>query len=410
MNKKYFSFLAVVSVMSLLILSSFASATFGSLGIGYTLLDGRLKPGQSSSVSLVFSNAASGAAYNIKVYITPGIYVVPEKNYFELGSIGPGSSQSTTLNFNIDGSAVSGNSFITLDVKYNLDGTSGEQESVVTIPITIYREPILQLSNVAFNVLENLTDFRDAENRRFSSTTRIKPDDTILMSFNIANVGAGGAKDVRISLQNSSAFTYVGSNELYSASIPPSGSQSFSFIIRVGSNANPGIYSIPLQLSYNFEDGKQNKTESKLAQMEIFGKANLGISNIKTDPASLTQGDFASLIVKVENTGTGDAKSVRVSIDSPFLKNQVSLGKIAADEDASAVFAFGANNAGDLPYTLTVDYTDDFGKNSINDTEKLTVYGKSADGTIYIVAIAAVLIIGYLAYARKAKLFGMSKS
>ncbi len=385
MNKEYLSIFGIVSVLALILSSSFASAAYGSLGISYNLLDSRLKPGQSGAATLAFSNAASGAAYNIKVYVTSGAYITPDTSYFELGSIGPGASQSTTLGFNIGNSAISGNSFITLTAKYNVEGLAADQQTVVTIPVTIYREPILQLSGVAFNA------------------SKIKPDDIIRMSFNIGNVGAGGARDVRISLQNSSAYSFIGNNELYASSIPPSGSQPFSFLLQIGSGVNPGIYSLPILLSYNYEDGKQNKTEAKLAQMEIFGKAKLGISSIKTDPVRPMNGDFVSLIVKVENTGTGDAKSVRISIDAPFLKNQVSLGKIAADEDASAVFAFNAGIAGDFSYSLAVDYEDDFGKNGISETEKLIVYGKGADGTIYIVVAVIIIIVGFLIYRKMKK-------
>jgi hypothetical protein len=208
---------------------------------------------------------------------------------------------------------------------------------------------------------------------------------------------------VRVSLQNSSIFTYIGSNELYAASIPPSGSQPFSFMLQTGSNVNPGIYSIPILLSYNYEDGKQNKTEAKIAQTEIFGKAKLDISSIKTDPVRPVNGDFVSLIVKIENTGTGDAKSVRVSIDAPFLKNRVSLGKISADEDASAVFAFSAGGEGDFSYSLAVDYEDDFGKAGTGETNKLTIYKKGADGAIYLAGAAVIIIAGYLAYRRVKK-------
>ncbi|MFZ3077763.1 MAG: hypothetical protein WA139_04865 [Candidatus Aenigmatarchaeota archaeon] len=385
MNKSYFSILAVAFVLSTMMFSSFAGAAYGSVGMSYTLLDGKLKPGQSSAVTLTFSNTATGTAYNIKVYVTAGSSIKPEKTYFELGSLGASASQTTTLNFDVDSSAVSGTSFITLTAKYNQEGASSEQESAVTIPVTIYREPILQLSNVKFNA------------------SRVKPDDVIQMSFNVANVGVGGAKDVRISLQNSSAYTYIGNNEQYASSIPSSGSQPFSFLLQIGSNTKAGIYSVPLQLSYYYEDGKQNKTEAKNANMEIFGKAKLGISNIKTDPSPVKEGGFTSLIVKVENTGTGDAKSVRVSIDSPFASGRVSLGKIAADEDASAVFSFNANQAGDIPYALAVEYEDDFGKSGVNDTEKLTVYKKDADMTIYIIALAAAAAAGFLLYRRGKK-------
>jgi len=385
MRKNYFHILAAVFALSLLLSSSFAAAAYGSVGMSYTLLDGKLKPGQSSAVTLTFSNGATGTAYNIKVYVTAGSAITPEKTYFELGSLGASASQTTTLNFDVDGSAVSGTSFITLTAKYNIEGASADQQTVVTIPVTIYREPILQISDLSFNA------------------SRIKPDDVVRMSFNVANVGVGGARDVRISLQNSSAYSFIGNNELYSSSIPSSGSQSFSFLLQIGSITKAGIYSIPLQLSYYYEDGKQNKTEAKNANMEIFGKAKLGISNIKTDPSPVKEGGFTSLIIKVENTGTGDAKSVRVTIESPFASSRVSLGKIAADEDASAVFSFNANQAGDISYALAVEYEDDFGKGGVNDTEKLTVYKKDADGTIYIIALAAVAVAGFLLYRRGKK-------
>ncbi len=384
LNKYLFASAAVFAI-SMLLLSTIASAAYGSLGITHTLLDSKLKPGQSSAVTLTFANAGTGAAYNAKVYVTSGSFVKPEKTYFELGSIGPSSSQTTTLNFDIDSSATSTTSFITLTAKYNQEGTSNEQESVVTIPITIYREPILQISGLSFNA------------------SRIKPDDIIQMSFSIMNSGAGSAKDVRISLQNSSAYTYIGSNEQYASNVLPSEAKPFTFLLQIGSSTKAGIHSVPMQVSYYYEDGKLNKTEIKNANMEIFGKAKLDISNIKTDPVKPMDGGFVSLIVKVENTGTGDAKSVRVMVDSAFLKNKVSLGKISADEDASAVFSFNANGSGDIPYTLTVDYEDDFGKSSINDTQKLTVYKKEAGGTLYLIALAAVAVIGFLLYRRMKK-------
>jgi len=247
--------MAAVFVLSLLLSSNLASAAYGSLGINYTLLDGKLKPGQGSAATLVFANAASGAAYNIKVYVSSGAYITPDASYFELGSIGPGASQSTTLGFNIGGPAVSRNSFITLTAKYNVEGLTAEQQTVVTIPVTIYREPILQISNMAFNA------------------SKIKPDDILRMSFNIDNVGAGGAKDVRVLLQNSTAYTYMENNELYSSSIAASGSQTFSFLLQIDSDAKAGIYSIPLQLLYYYEDGKQNKAESKWIIRTISEKA-----------------------------------------------------------------------------------------------------------------------------------------
>lgn len=46
MMKKHASFLSIALVLSIITVSSFAFAAYGSLGMTYTLLDSRLKPGQ----------------------------------------------------------------------------------------------------------------------------------------------------------------------------------------------------------------------------------------------------------------------------------------------------------------------------------------------------------------------------
>ena len=80
------------------------------------------------------------------------------------------------------------------------------------------------------------------------------------------------------------------------------------------------------------------------------------------DPVRIKKGDAVSLIIRLENTGTDNANSVKASIDLPMSGGKDAyVGKIEPNNDAPAVFALQAGNPGTYPYNLTVQYEDDYG-------------------------------------------------
>jgi hypothetical protein len=72
------------------------------------------------------------------------------------------------------------------------------------------------------------------------------------------------------------------------------------------------------------------------------------------------------------------------------------VGKIEPNNDAPAVFALQAGNPGTYPYSLSVQYEDDYGVQTKNETLRLTV--NDGDSTGLFVAILLVLILGGAGY------------
>ena len=104
------------------------------------------------------------------------------------------------------------------------------------------------------------------------------------------------------------------------------------------------------------------------------------------------RGQAFTLIARLENTGTDDAKSVRVQIDLPFSGNNESfIGTIEPGNDAPAVFNLVADESGIRSYTLSASYTDDEGTHTVS--EPLTLEVAESSGSMVIIVVAAVVVV-----------------
>jgi hypothetical protein len=128
------------------------------------------------------------------------------------------------------------------------------------------------------------------------------------------------------------------------------------------------------------------------------GKAELGFVSVDTSPARLTADTPFDLTIRIENTGTGEAKQVSATIDLPVDgKKEAFIGKIKPGNDAPALFLLEGTSSGNHPYTLTVVYTDDMGEHTMKREMNLYVPPTDMSGTI-IAVIVVVLILGFVAY------------
>jgi hypothetical protein len=143
-----------------------------------------------------------------------------------------------------------------------------------------------------------------------------------------------------------------------------------------------GIQPVSLVLDYQEPDGSYQRQLETLG-INIRGKAELAISQITTDPARIQQGDQFSLIIRLENTGTDDAKSVSARIEIPVPgSKEAFVGKIEPGNDAPAPFNLQADRSGEIPYTLTILYEDDHGTAEEQQDLHLTIYSQDRTGLI----------------------------
>jgi hypothetical protein len=98
------------------------------------------------------------------------------------------------------------------------------------------------------------------------------------------------------------------------------------------------------------------------------------------------------MTMRVENSGNGDAKSVKVSLNIPFGGTKTAfLGKIKPNDDAPAVFSVFANQSGDIPYSAVIEYEDDLGTHST--TEALNLHMRSTNKSDFVSPVGAVALV-----------------
>ena len=158
-----------------------------------------------------------------------------------------------------------------------------------------------------------------------------------------------------------------------------------------------GISPVNLVIDYQNPDGSFTRQVETLG-VNIRGQAQLDISQITTDPARINKGDQFTLYIRVENTGTDDAKSVNAKIDLPLPgTKEAFVGKIEPNNDAPAPFNLQADRSGDIPYILTLEYTDDYGPHQSQQQLHLNVYNKDSTPVI-IGAIILLILAGGFTY------------
>jgi hypothetical protein len=137
----------------------------------------------------------------------------------------------------------------------------------------------------------------------------------------------------------------------------------------------------------------------------IVGRAEMGVASIRTEPTRITAGDQVDLTIRIENTGTADAKSVRATIDDLDLSGtkEAFLGTIEPGNDGPAVFSLQTDREGEFPYTLTIQYTDDYGAHTTRQPLNLVVAGPDAVPAIAIAAaiLTAVIVAAAFWYRRR---------
>lgn len=168
-----------------------------------------------------------------------------------------------------------------------------------------------------------------------------------------------------------------------------------SFI--VDRDAGSRLTEIPLLVTYQLLDGSLSARNESLI-LNIRGEAEPGIAALETTPDRVMEGRPFDLIIRIENTGTADARSVSARLDLPFTgSHEAFVGRIRPGNDAPAVFSFDAGRPGTWNYTLDVTYTDDWETKTFSRELGLTVY--RADGTWIAILVLLILAVGgYLGY------------
>ncbi|MCP1662709.1 MULTISPECIES: COG1361 S-layer family protein [Methanocalculus] len=307
---------------------------------------------------------------------------VLEGNSAFSGVLGPG--QSMELSFLIQAPEKSGIYFPQLRI-----GVSGGENVIYPIPVNVnmpvysMKKPIIQVSQ--------------------SDLPFVAPGETFETELCVTNIGESAAQDFSVSVSMGDLMiSPVGPASSAAPVLAPGSDLVLPLLLRVGKEIEPGLYDLPVMVTYTRVDGSLQQ-ETATASADVRGASSLAVSQVRTDPITVSAGEPFDLVIRLENTGTGRAESVSAEIDLPLTGTRESfVGSIRPGNDAPAVFRLTADGDGEMPYTLTVHYSDDYGDHELRQPLVLVVRPKGMDGTVIAFVIIVLLAgAGYYLYRQR---------
>jgi uncharacterized repeat protein (TIGR01451 family) len=219
----------------------------------------------------------------------------------------------------------------------------------------------------------------------------VNPGDDFPVRVILENNGLSGADEIVVSV-NSSTSTIAPKtpNNYHFDRLSKGEKVTLDMNFASDKNAPLGLSPITLSIRFANADGTYT-TQTETLGIPIKGKATIGIASVSTDPERIKKGDTLTLIIRLENTGTDNANSVKATIDLPMSGGKEAyVGKIEPNNDAPAVFSLQAADPGNYAYNLTVEYQDDYGMHT--KTERLTMTVLDGNGTGLLFAVILLLV------------------
>jgi len=292
-------------------------------------------------------------------------------NFKQVGEIGPG--QSIPITFLIRAPSKDGIYFpeIWIDV-------TGGQSVRQPIPVNVNTQ-IAILKKPALTVLKSVPD-------------GVNPGDDFKVRVILNNDGQSRADQITVAVDSTTPSIIPTTPSTYHVeSLFKGENATLDMVFSSDKKAPLGLNRVLLTLTYANADGTLN-TQIETLGIHVKGKAKIGIASVSVDPVRIKKGDPVTLIIRLENTGTDNANSVKASIDLPMSGGKDAfVGKIEPNNDAPAVFVLQAGNPGTYPYNLTVRYEDDYGIQTTVETLQMTVLDGDSTGLIVVLFL---LIIG----------------
>ena len=402
---------AVAVLMITICLTSTTSAVVVSgnthLGIEISeITPNPARPGEDLLIKISIQNTGDEPAENVRIeieeispfifkYSTSEIYGsgTNMERDFQIEHIRQRSNVELNFHFRVDAKAESGIYQLEFTIK-DKNGTSFSRR----IPVRVEGNPDLVLTGTEILPV----------NGDNSSSRAIIPGQEFYLRTVVKNAGNGEAKNVRVmlNLNNSSPLIPLEDNVRFIENLSAGNSENLSFKLLLGSNADVQPYKIPMRItaSNDAETFQIDKTQE--IGINVLNRAKIDISSLKFDPEMPVKGQQASMIVRLENVGEGEASSVKARLEGLEGSGSTGafLGRLDKDDDAPAVFTFTPEKAGEQDVTLLVEYEDDFGEHQLS--ENLTFNVENREGNILPIVLGAVLILaaGIFYMKKKGKL------
>ncbi|WP_244987725.1 COG1361 S-layer family protein [Methanoculleus chikugoensis] len=220
----------------------------------------------------------------------------------------------------------------------------------------------------------------------------VNPGDPFNVALTIHNDGQATANDISVGVNaTSGGIAPQNAENYYIPELEAGGDAALNLTFETDTSAPLGLTPILVTVDYRGADLAPSRQVATIG-VPIVGKAEMGVASIRTEPARITAGETVDLTIRLENTGTADAKSVRATIEGLALSGskEAFLGTIEPGNDGPAIFSLVADEAGEFGYTLVVRYTDDYGEHTVRQALQVVVAGQNP---VPMIAVAAAVLI-----------------
>jgi hypothetical protein len=223
----------------------------------------------------------------------------------------------------------------------------------------------------------------------------VKPGTKVEGSVTIMNEGSSQADNIQVTVNGTAPAVIVsGISSFQIPRLAAGESVTKDLSLLIDKNIPAGLVEVPVRMNYALLDGSPVEQFGSIG-LDVRGEAEIGITSVETTPVRVSEGEAFDLMIRVQNTGTGDAKSVSAEIDLPIEgAREAFVGKIKPGNDAPATFILEAAAGGDYTYTATISWTDDWGEHQLTRDLSLTVSKSDGSGTIIMVLFFVVIIGG----------------
>ncbi|HWQ66880.1 MAG TPA: hypothetical protein VN372_08425 [Methanospirillum sp.] len=225
--------------------------------------------------------------------------------------------------------------------------------------------------------------------------TQVRPGTKIEGTITISNEGSSQADNIQVLVNGSPPVVIPSGISSFQVEQLASGEkQEKEIALLIDKNAPSGLVEIPVSMQYALLDGTLIEQHGSIG-LDIRGVAELGITSVETTPVRISEGTPFDLMIRVQNTGTGDAKTVAAKIDLPISgAKEAFVGKIKPGNDAPATFILEGTKSGEYQYSAVISWTDDWGEHNLSRNLSISVPGSDGSGTMILVVVLIIIIGG----------------
>ncbi len=373
----------IMILILFLFLIGIAEAANISLTVSWSLSSSTVRPGGDLIIYLTATNPGLDLE-SVVLTATAGPYIkLTSGGKIELGDMPATTSQQSSISVRVDENAEATTSYVYLEAKYYY--SNSEYKKTFYVPITIKKEPLLEIVNVVFN-------------------DTVEPGKTFLLSFGVSNKGDSTARDLKVKLNKTTLFTTPGSTgEIIIDELKPLESKSLDFLITINPDADIGIESIPVNISY-FDDTKSNSyTQTKKIGLKVSGDVDFVVTI--DSYTNFYYGRIGEVSIYIANRGLASAEYVSVDAKSDFGSKEFYIGSLDSDDSETIDLPQNlAKASGKYPIHLTLNYRDKFDKEySFEKTVEVIPTNAPIDYTTILIVIVVLAIIVYWIYKKRKK-------